>query len=102
MVWQQLAHRAAVALVCLALGLPACATKTIKPQGAEQSVVDVVSDQTGFRPTDVSCPSGIEAKVGVTFDCHFTGPDGPYTAHMTVTAVRGSRVDFLVDTERRG
>jgi hypothetical protein len=97
-----LAHRAAVALVCLALGLPACAKNTIRPEGAEQVVVNVVSEQTGFRPTDVNCPSGIEAKVGVTFDCHFTGPDGLYTAHMRVTAVRGSRVDFSVETEPSG
>ena len=34
--------------------------------------------QGGFPPpSDVSCPSGVEAKVGVEFDCHFTGVDGP-------------------------
>jgi hypothetical protein len=34
---------------------------TVKPVGAAKSVVDVVSSQTGFHPTDVSCPSGVEA-----------------------------------------
>ena len=83
-----------VALVALA----ACGVKpTVKPAGAAQSVVDVVSSQTGFRPTDVSCPSGVPAKVGNEFDCHFTGPEGkPYTAHMRITKVDGERVDFDV------
>ncbi|WP_241524261.1 DUF4333 domain-containing protein [Mycobacterium paraense] len=76
----------------------ACSPKsTVKPEGAAQSVVDVVSSQTGFHPTDVHCPSGVEAKVGQEFDCHFTGPEGkPYTAHMRVAKVDGERVDFDV------
>src|SRR5689334_2324574 len=52
------------------LSLPACGSKsTIKPEGAAQSVIDVVAKRSGFRPTDVSCPSGVEAKVGQQFDC---------------------------------
>jgi hypothetical protein len=78
--------------------LTACSSKvTVKPDGAAQSVVDAVSGQTGFHPTDVSCPSGVEAKVGQEFDCHFTGPEGkPYTAHMRITKVDGQVVDFDV------
>jgi uncharacterized protein DUF4333 len=77
--------------------LTACSAKsTVKPEGAAQSVVDVVSSQTGFHPTDVKCPSGVEAKVGQEFDCHFTGPEGPYTAHMRITKVDGERVEFDV------
>ena len=52
---------------------------------------------TGFHPTDVSCPSGVEAKVGREFDCRFTGAEGkPYTAHMHITKADGERVDFDV------
>ncbi len=78
--------------------LAACSPKsTVKPEGAAQSVVDVVSSQTGVHPTDVHCPSGVEAKAGQEFDCHFTGPEGkPYTAHMRITKVDGERVDFDV------
>jgi hypothetical protein len=65
---------------------------TIGPHRAEQVIVNVVFGQTGFRPTDVRCPSGVEARVGVTFNCHFTGPEGPYTAHMRITTVQGERV----------
>ncbi|HVS29270.1 MAG TPA: DUF4333 domain-containing protein [Solirubrobacteraceae bacterium] len=92
-------RRTAALIVSLAVLLAACGTGTIKPHGAEQVVVNVVSGQTGFRPTDVRCPSGVEAKVGVTFDCHFTGPEGPYTAHMRIRKVQGERVLFSMHSQ---
>ena len=84
----------------VAVQLAGCSSKaTIKPDGAAQSVVDVVSKQTGFHPTDVHCPAGVEAKVGGQFDCHFTGPEGtPYVANMRITKVEGERVEFDVKT----
>jgi hypothetical protein len=90
--------RVVVGVLVALLALTACSPKnTVKPEGAAKSVVDVVSGQTGFHPTDVSCPSGVEAKVGQEFDCHFTGPEGkPYTAHMRITKVDGQEVDFDV------
>jgi hypothetical protein len=91
---------AAVLIGAVALQLAGCSKPTIKPEGAAKSVTDLVSQQTGFKPTDVSCPSGVEAKVGVEFDCHFTGPEGPYTAHMKVTKVDGSDVVFDIKTYR--
>ncbi len=90
--------RCVAGFVAILVTLTACSPKsTVRPEGAAQSVVDVVSSQTGFHPTDVHCPSGVEAKVGQEFDCHFTGPEGkPYTAHMRITKVDGERVDFDV------
>lgn len=56
--------------------------------------------QTKFKPTDVSCPSGVDAEVGVEFDCKFTGPEGvEYTAHMKVTKVEGDNVEFYVQSK---
>ncbi len=90
---------AAVLLGFSVLQLSGCG-KTIKPDGAEKSVADLVSKQTKFKPTDVSCPSGVEAKVGQEFDCHFTGPEGkPYTAHLKVTKVEGDNVEFYIETK---
>ncbi len=87
-----------VLLGVTAMQLSGCGA-TIKPDGAAQSVVDIVSEQTGFRPTDVSCPSGVDAKVGGEFTCHFTGPEGkPYTADMKITKVDGERVEFDTKT----
>lgn len=92
--------------LAVALGLPAvagCGKSTIKPDGAQRSVADVVAGQTGFRPTDVHCPSGVEAKAGGTFDCTFTGPEPkPYVAHVEIRAVDGAKVRFFVRTEPSG
>jgi hypothetical protein len=87
------------ALVAAGLVLAGCGKTVIKPEGAAQSVTNLVSKQTGFHPTDVSCPSGVDAKVGVEFECHFTGPEKkPYTAFMRIMSVHGARVVFHIRT----
>lgn len=68
--------------------------KVIDEKMAEKNLTNAVSGETGYTPTGVSCPSDVEAKVGATFDCHFAGPDGPYTAHLKVTKVDGDNVEF--------
>jgi uncharacterized protein DUF4333 len=94
--------RCASLILCLAVSLAGCGTSTVKPEGAEDSVVDVVSRKTDFRPKDVRCPSGIEAEVGGTFDCRFTGPEGePYVAHLGILDVEGERVVYHVTTRPR-
>jgi hypothetical protein len=75
-------------------------TPTVIPEGAAQTVVDVVSTNTGFTPTDVTCPSGVEAKVGQQFECRFTGPEGPYTAYLEVTTVDGQYLEYAITTRR--
>ena len=87
-----------VLVASLAMALAGCGS-TIKPEGAAGSVTDLVSKQTGFKPTDVKCPSGVDAQVGKEFECHFTGPEGKaYTAHMKVTKVDGDNVEFYIKT----
>jgi hypothetical protein len=87
-----------VLIAAATLELTGCA-KTVKPDGAARSVVDVVSRQTGFTPNDVRCPAGVKANVGAEFDCGFTGPEGPYVAHMRVTKVAGDDVEFDVKAQ---
>lgn len=95
-------RRASLGILCFAIWLVGCGESTVVPEGAEKSVVDVVSRKTDFRPKDVRCPSGVEAKVGGTFDCRFTGPEGvPYVAHMKILEVDGERVLFKVRTRPR-
>lgn len=85
-------------LTVVALLIAGCGS-TIKPDGAAQSVVDLVKKQTGFTPTDVKCPEGVEAKVGTKFECKFTGPEGTeYTADMRITKVEGDDVEFYIET----
>jgi hypothetical protein len=73
--------------------------KTVKADGAEQSVAGVVARKTGFNPTDVSCPSGVDAVAGKSFDCHFTGPEGGYVAHVTIEKVEGESATFRIRSE---
>ncbi|HEX9833513.1 MAG TPA: DUF4333 domain-containing protein [Mycobacterium sp.] len=85
-------------LTAVALLIAGCGS-TIKPEGAAQSVVDLVKKQTGFEPTDVKCPEGVEAKVGTKFACKFTGPEGTeYSADMRITKVEGDDVEFYIET----
>jgi hypothetical protein len=44
----------------------------------------------------------VPAKAGRRFECHFTGPDGKYVAYMLITSVKGTRVNFRIQTERVG
>ena len=91
--------RTALVVLIASLAMVCCGS-TIKPEGAAQSVVDLVSKQTGFKPNDVKCPSGVDAEEGKEFECHFTGPEGKnYTAHMKVTKVKGDDVQFYIKTE---
>ena len=85
-------------MVALAVLIAGCGS-TIKPDGAAKSVVDLVKKQTGFTPTDVKCPEGVEAKVGTKFECKFTGPEATeYTADMRITKVEGDDVEFYIET----
>ena len=92
----------AIPLTALALLVTGCGGKVIRPQGAAQAITDLVSSKTGFHAHDVKCPSGVDAKVGGKFQCHFTGPDGKYTADMRITKVQGKRVEFFIRTTRTG
>jgi hypothetical protein len=90
--------RTALVVLIASLALAGCGS-TIRPEGAASSVTDMVSKQTGFKPTDVKCPSGVDAEVGKEFECQFTGPEGTeYTAQMKVTKVEGENVEFYIKT----
>jgi hypothetical protein len=95
-------RRALVAIVLLPLALAACGGSVILAKPTAATVSRFVFQKTHFRPTDVSCPSGVPAKAGGTFQCHFTGPDGKYTAYLVIQRVKGSRVDYAIRTRRTG
>ncbi len=88
--------------IALALGLVACGDKTINTDAAEKTVSDLVIEQTGFEPTDMSCPSDVKAETGQTFECDFTGPEGPYVAFVRVTEVDGDDATFFIRTRPKG
>ena len=92
--------RTGTAIACLAVVLAGCGGSTIREHATEQNVAGFVFSHTGFRPTGVRCPSGIPAEVGRTFACHFTGPDGPYTAQVRITSVHGEEAIYYIVTRR--
>jgi hypothetical protein len=95
--------RRAALLIVPAVVIAGCGQLVVIPSGAEQAVRQLVSTRTKTRAVDISCPSGVSAKVGATFDCHFKTPDGSkYVAHMRITSVTGKAVDFRIDTALAG
>ena len=92
--------RGSLIVLALALLLAACGEKTVDTDAAEETVVDLIDEQTGFEATDMSCPEDVEAEVGATFECTFTGPEGPYVASVEVTEVDGEDAVFQVDSRR--
>ncbi len=80
------------------LGVLAGCGNQIDAEGTADFLTEQVSSQTGFTPTDVECPSGLDAEVGTTFECTYTGPEGPYTASMKVLEVDGEEVLYEYET----
>jgi Domain of unknown function (DUF4333) len=87
-------------VVALGLLLSGCGTLVVIPSGAEQVIKRVVLSHTGITISHISCPSGIHAKAGNSFDCHFTAQGQRYTAHMVITKVKGTAVYYQVTAER--
>ena len=80
--------------------LSACGRGTgIDPATTAKYIDDVEFQQTGFRPVDMRCPTGVPATVGGQFRCHFTGPEGPYTAYVRIVKVEGRRAAFQLKTQ---
>ena len=67
-------RRLPLALLPLALLAAACGTKTIKADGAEKSVNDLVKKQTGFQSTDTRCPDGSTRRSAVRSTATSPGP----------------------------
>jgi hypothetical protein len=79
--------------------LSGCGTLVVIPSGAEQVIRRLELRTHGTQITNVHCPDGVNAKVGVTFECHFNLPDGTkYTAHMRIVRVHAPEVDYFVST----
>lgn len=60
-------------------------TKILDSTEAEQLISQATEDQAGVAPTDVSCPSDIEAEAGATFSCTASLEGQPITFTVTQT-----------------
>lgn len=89
-----------VGLVCGGALLSACGGRTtIDAANTANYIRGVVLQQTGFRAVDIQCPSGVPANAGGRFECHFTGPEGPYTPYLRIVKVHGSKAAFTLKTQ---
>jgi hypothetical protein len=92
-------RRAPLAAGLLGLAVAGCGQAVVLPGPTAQTVTRFVVTHTGYRPPDVRCPSDVPAKVGRTFTCRFTGPDGKYEAVLRILSVHGSRVNYSIRSE---
>ena len=60
-------------------------TKILDSTEAEQLISQATEDQAGVAPTDVSCPSDIEAEAGATFSCTASLEGQPISFTVTQT-----------------
>ena len=81
--------------VLLAGTLAACGgagTKTVDPASVEQAIRADITRQGGALQS-ITCPAGIKATKGTTFDCTIALPDGSRAvAHVTMTSA--DKFDF--------
>jgi hypothetical protein len=89
------------AIACPVILLSACGggSAALSSAATARYVDDFVFQKTGFRPVDVRCPRGVPASAGRRLNCHFTGPEGPYTAYLRIVQVQGRHAAFEVDTQ---
>ncbi len=92
-------RRAIAGLLALAAVLSGCGTLEVVSSGTERVIHGFELTHRRVSVTDVSCPSGVHAKVGVTFSCHFLAPGGvKYTARMRIVKVQGTSVGYRIAT----
>lgn len=73
---------------------------TIIPAISERLLSAFVLKHTGHQISNVTCPSGVVPLVGHSYQCHFTGEGGNYTATLTITSVNRGKVNYRIQTRR--
>jgi hypothetical protein len=71
-------------LILAAVVMGGCGATGIDDKKTEDYIAKRVREQVGAAVKSVSCPSGLTAKKGETFECTVTAPDGT-TGKATVT-----------------
>jgi hypothetical protein len=73
-------------------------TKILDSAEAERLISQATQDQAGIAPTDVSCPSDIEADAGATFNCSASLEGQPISFTVTQTDDDGNVAVASVNT----
>lgn len=76
--------------------------KSIDKVDVEQQVADRLAARVGQRPTAVTCPDDLKAKVDTVMRCRLQAPGGTrYGVTVTVTSVDGDRTNFDIRVDDR-
>jgi hypothetical protein len=83
------------------VGLSACGSDPVPAAQVAASAEKALERQIGVRP-DITCPKGVEAKVGATTRCTLTAAGDPtkYGVTVTVTSVDGDSPDLQVEVDK--
>lgn len=89
------------AAACAVLLVGCSSPKTVSSADAAQQISDVLEDETGQRPDDVTCPEDLDAEVGATMRCELTDGEATYGVTIDVTEVEDgvATFDIQVDSE---
>ncbi|MDQ6746370.1 MAG: DUF4333 domain-containing protein [Actinomycetota bacterium] len=83
--------------------LAGCGTKTINQQSEVKLVGLGLAKANLGAPTSVDCPSGVQAKVGKTFDCHAVLANGKKaTFTLKVDGIEGNNGHMTIVAARQG
>ena len=80
-------------LACV-FGLVACGDPEVKKEDVEKITMDQLTAQAGKPSPQVTCPSGLKAKVGTTMVCTMPIDGKTYDVNIKVTSVEGSTAKF--------
>lgn len=74
-------------------------TKKVSAGDAAQQISDVLEDETGQRPDEVTCPEDLEAEVGATMRCELTDGEATYGVTIGVTEVEDGVATFDIEVD---
>ncbi|MEU6846069.1 DUF4333 domain-containing protein [Streptomyces sp. NPDC046716] len=64
-----------------------------------QTISDELAASTGRRPSRVTCPAHLPARVGATIRCDLTAGSDTLGVTVTATAVNGKRVNYSIKVD---
>jgi predicted thioesterase len=84
----------AAALLAGACSFTFGSSHTVSKSDVEGQISSKFLDSGGGKPSSVTCPNDLDAKVGAKITCSMKVKDQPYLVDVTVTTVNGNDVKF--------
>jgi hypothetical protein len=86
-----------------ACSVPVSSSHSVSKSDVANQISTKMTDASGNKPTSVTCPHDLDAKVGTQVNCTMKVKDQTYGVNVTVTSVDGSDVKFdMVETVEKG